>query len=127
MLIPRVGGVNRPGAVVRGQRPLLAPSSAISCGRLSFYLVINDSTNVFHDQTQHESAEDSPRARIVALYAATGAVPYHLRTPAQIEGFFAGLELIDPGVVPVSQWRPEATPSGPPVKVDSFCGVGRKP
>jgi len=46
-------------------------------------------------------------------------------TPQQIEDFFAGLELIDPGVVPVSQWRPEATP--PPAGVDSFCGAGRKP
>jgi hypothetical protein len=50
-----------------------------------------------------------------------------LRTPKQIEGFFAGLELIDPGVVSASQWRSAATPFGPPAKVDSFCGVGRKP
>jgi O-methyltransferase involved in polyketide biosynthesis len=91
------------------------------------YLVINDGTNVFHDRTADQPIEDSPRARIVALYAATGAVPYHLRTPQQIEGFFAGLELIDPGVVPVSEWRPEANLPGPPAKVDSFCGVGRKP
>jgi O-methyltransferase involved in polyketide biosynthesis len=108
----------QPGNIVAGLMSRMPPGS---------YLVINDGTNVFHDRTEHESAEDSPRARIVALYAATGAVAYHLRTPAQIEGFFADLELIDPGVVPVSQWRPEATPFGPPVKVDSFCGVGRKP
>ncbi len=36
--------------------------------------------------------------------------PVPLRSPKQIEGFFAGLELIDPGVVSVSQWRSEATP-----------------
>jgi hypothetical protein len=91
------------------------------------YLVINDGTNVFHDRTEDEPIEGSPRARVVALYAATGAVPYHLRTPEQIEGFFAGLELIDPGVVSVSQWRPDATPFGSAAKVDSFCGIGRKP
>jgi hypothetical protein len=91
------------------------------------YLVINDGTNVFHGQTDDEPIEDSPRARVVALYAATGATPYHLRTPKQIEGFFAGLELIDPGVVSASQWRAEANPLRPPAKVDSFCGVGRKP
>jgi hypothetical protein len=67
------------------------------------------------------------RARAVARYAATWAVSYRLRTPERIEGFFAGLELVDPGVVSVSQWRAEATPSGLPAKVDSFCGVGRKP
>jgi hypothetical protein len=109
---------DKPGSIVARLMSRVSPGS---------YLVINDGTNVFHDQTGDDSIGDSPRARIVALYAATGAVPYHLRTPKQIGGFFAGLELIDPGVVPVSQWRPEVTPFGPPAKVDSFCGVGRKP
>jgi len=31
------------------------------------------------------------------------------RTPEQIMAFFDGLELIDPGMVPVSQWRPSTT------------------
>jgi O-methyltransferase involved in polyketide biosynthesis len=109
---------DEPGSIVAGLMSRVPPGS---------YLVINDGTNVFHGQTGDKPAEGSPRARVVALYAATGAVPYHLRTPGQIESFFAGLDLIDPGVVPVSQWRPEATPSGPPAQVDSFCGVGRKP
>jgi O-methyltransferase involved in polyketide biosynthesis len=109
---------DEPASIVAGLMSRLSPGS---------YLVVNDGTNVVHSQTQNEPIEDSPRARVVALYAATGAVPYHLRTPEQIEGFFAGLELIDPGVVSVSQWRTEATPSGPPAMVDSFCGVGRKP
>jgi O-methyltransferase involved in polyketide biosynthesis len=108
---------DEPGSIVARLMSHVPPGS---------YLVINDGTNVFHDQTEDESTEDSPRARVVALYAATGAIPYRLRTPKQIEGFFAGLELIDPGVVSVSQWRSEAAPFGPP-KVDSFCGVGRKP
>jgi hypothetical protein len=70
--------------------------------------------------------EDSARAQAIARYAAASGVPYHLRTPARIEGFFTGLELIDPGVVSVSQWRAEVTASGPPAKVDAFSGVGRK-
>jgi O-methyltransferase involved in polyketide biosynthesis len=106
-----------PGSIVTRLTSRLSPGS---------YLVINDGTNVFHGRPEHDSIEDSPRARVVALYAATGAVPYRLRTPEQIEGFFAGLELIDPGVVPVSRWRPDDA-GGPPAKVDSFCGVGRKP
>jgi S-adenosyl methyltransferase len=91
------------------------------------YLVINDGTNVLAASADTSQAEDSARARAIALYATSSAVPYHLRSPEQIEGFFAGLELIDPGVVSVSQWRAQATPSGPPTKVDAFCGVGRKP
>ncbi len=91
------------------------------------YVVLNDGTNVLHGQMAGEPAEDSARARAIARYAAASGVPYHLRTPEQIEGFFAGLELIDPGVVSVSQWRAESTPFGPPPTVDAFCGVGRKP
>ena len=107
---------DEPGSIAAGLMNRVSPGS---------YLAINDGTNVFHGRTGDDAIGDSPRARIVALYAATGAVPYHLRTPRQIEDFFAGLELIDPGVVSVSQWRPDATP--PPAGVDSFCGVGRKP
>jgi O-methyltransferase involved in polyketide biosynthesis len=109
---------DKPGSIVAHLVSRLSPGS---------YVVMNDGTNVVRNQTENESVEDSPRARVVALYAATGAVPYHLRTPEQIEGFFAGLELVDPGVVSVSRWHAEATPFGPPAMVDSFCGVGRKP
>ena len=34
-------------------------------------------------------------------YNASGAVPYHLRSPEQFNRFFEGLELVEPGVVPV--------------------------
>lgn len=43
--------------------------------------------------------------------------PYHLRDPKQIEGFFEGLEPVEPGVVPISMWRPEIpgpAPNGTP-------------
>lgn len=109
---------DEPGTIVARLMSRVSPGS---------YVVISDGTNVVRDPTESGSIDDSPRARTVALYAATRAVPYHLRTPKQIEGFLAGLELIDPGVVSASQWRAEATPSGPPAMVDSFCGVGRKP
>jgi hypothetical protein len=59
-------------------------------------------------------------------YAQTGAVPYHLRSPEQIRAFFDGLELLEPGIVPVSQWRPDPSPFGPPRHVDTFGGVARK-
>jgi S-adenosyl methyltransferase len=62
-------------------------------------------------------------------YNRSGAVPYQLRSPAQIAGFFEGLELVEPGVVSVSQWRPDPAGAGgdPPAAVDAFGGVGRKP
>jgi O-methyltransferase involved in polyketide biosynthesis len=68
------------------------------------------------------------QARVEAhrRYADTGANPYHLRSPDQIAGFFDGLELLEPGVVPVSQWRPDPSPFGLPAPVDTFGAVGRK-
>jgi O-methyltransferase involved in polyketide biosynthesis len=59
-------------------------------------------------------------------YDDTGAVPYRLRSPEQIAGFFEGLELVEPGVVPCPRWRPDPTVSGP-AEAEAFCGVGRKP
>jgi S-adenosyl methyltransferase len=58
-------------------------------------------------------------------YAETGAVPYHLRTPEEIAGFFTGLTLIEPGLVPIPDWRPDPSPF-PPVRVYSLGGVARK-
>ena len=49
-----------------------------------------------------------------------------LRSPQEIAGFFAGLELVEPGVVSTSRWRPEPSPWGAPAEIDAFCGVGRK-
>jgi O-methyltransferase involved in polyketide biosynthesis len=52
-----------------------------------------------------------------------------LRTPEEIARFFDRLELLDPGVVSTSRWRPDPAEaaSGPIRETDEFCGVGRKP
>ena len=51
---------------------------------------------------------------------------YDLRTPEQIEHCFDGLELVEPGVVPVSMWRPDPADIGTPVPVENYDGVARK-
>ncbi|WP_194736656.1 SAM-dependent methyltransferase [Actinomadura sp. RB99] len=51
---------------------------------------------------------------------------HRLRSPDQLRGFFTGLDLIDPGVVPVPHWRPDLSPM-PPDTVDAYGGVARKP
>ncbi|MGH3388894.1 MAG: SAM-dependent methyltransferase [Actinomadura sp.] len=50
-----------------------------------------------------------------------------LRTPEQIAGSFAGLDLLEPGVVSSSRWCPEITLHGEPPEVEAYCGVARKP
>jgi hypothetical protein len=78
------------------------------------YLALRDSVGV------------QARSKANEQYEQTGAMPYVSRTPEQVEGYFAGLELVPPGVVPVGEWRPDPSPF-PPVQVDSLAGVGRKP
>lgn len=58
-------------------------------------------------------------------YNESGAVPYHLREVADFEAFFTGLDVVEPGIVPLPQWRPDT--DSPIVDVDGYCGVGRKP
>jgi hypothetical protein len=59
-------------------------------------------------------------------YNNSGAVPYVLRTVDDITRFFDGLELVAPGVVPVTQWRPDPGSPAPEV-VAEHGGLARKP
>ncbi|MFE9169726.1 SAM-dependent methyltransferase [Streptomyces kebangsaanensis] len=81
------------------------------------HLVISDSTATSEGMIAASQA-----------YNASGAVPYHVRGVEEIAGFFDGLELVEPGVVRVPEWRPEATgkPGGDGAAVDAYCAVGRK-
>ncbi|THA27892.1 hypothetical protein E4198_21915 [Streptomyces sp. RKND-216] len=44
----------------------------------------------------------------------------------QIAGFFEGLDLVEPGVVPVTAWRPDPEAESP-AAVDAYGGLARKP
>ena len=57
-------------------------------------------------------------------YNESGAVPYHLRDLPDFVSFFDGLELVEPGVVPFTDWRPDDDTRA---DVDGYCGVARKP
>jgi S-adenosyl methyltransferase len=62
-----------------------------------------------------------------AKYAETGAVPYILRSLEQIEQCFKGLEMVDPGLVPITQWRPDTVEVGSVEPIDTYGAVARKP
>ncbi|GHH42769.1 SAM-dependent methyltransferase [Streptomyces candidus] len=81
------------------------------------HLVISDSTSTSPGMIAASEA-----------YNKSGAVPYHVRTVEEISNFFDGLDLVEPGIVEVTRWRPDSDdPSGAPVAVDAYGGVGRKP
>ncbi|MEV5606853.1 SAM-dependent methyltransferase [Streptomyces sp. NPDC052225] len=63
----------------------------------------------------------------VAFWNENGTPRLNQRTPQEITGFFDGLELLEPGVVSCSRWRPQDTTGEPPAEVAMFGGVGRKP
>ncbi len=80
------------------------------------YLTLSDGVNTsetFNDAVRH--------------YNENSANTYHPRSPEQITGFFAGLELVEPGVVLLPQWRPEASPFPDAGEVPGMCGLGQKP
>jgi hypothetical protein len=61
----------------------------------------------------------------ISLLSSRG-IPVLRRTRAEFATLFDGLELIEPGVVPVNQWRPDAGPrAGHLSKVELHCGVAR--
>lgn len=78
------------------------------------YLAINDSINT------SEALEDALRQ-----YEASGAAPYRTRSLEQFAGFFDGLELVEPGVVLVADWRPDPA-AFPGPEIPQAGAVGRK-
>jgi S-adenosyl methyltransferase len=89
------------------------------------YLLLSDSIVVEGDEASLEAAEE---------YGSTGAVPYNYRPRAELASFFDGLELVDPGLVSISRWRPEhptgvariGQPDPEPLQ-QSIGGLARKP
>jgi len=84
------------------------------------YLIASHPTQDF-DTQEGRSAQAAQVGR-------RAGVPVWLRTRAEFSGFFAGLDLLDPGVVLVSDWRPEAgQPRPDPRLVTCYGAVARKP
>lgn len=66
-------------------------------------------------------------AEAVRCWNAAGATRMRLRTRSEIRGFFDGLELLEPGIVTCSQWRPDSDTPREDRPVMHFGGMGRKP
>jgi O-methyltransferase involved in polyketide biosynthesis len=81
------------------------------------YLALCDDTNVIYPEAMDE---------MIRQWNASGENPRVNRTPERIARFFDGLELLEPGVVSVTRWRPDPADVGQIPQVDDFGGVGRK-
>jgi SAM-dependent methyltransferase len=97
-----------PGRVVATLVDALAPGS---------YLVLSQST------------PDFDPAAMAGLAAASeqGGIANVPRSLADTEPFFAGLQLVEPGLVPMAAWRPDPGADEDPRSVYAYGGVARKP
>ena len=82
------------------------------------YLTISDTTRDIN----------TPRVStaISRLNQHMGPTQLTLRTHEEFTRFFDGLELVDPGVVPLPQWRPDTTEAAD-TEIPLLAGMGRKP
>ena len=66
-------------------------------------------------------------AKASGRYNQHSAVPMHLRTRAEFIRFFDGLDIADPGVVPLDQWEPGTGATGTGTGLPVYGALGRKP
>ncbi len=94
-----------PAGIVARLRDGMAPGS---------YLAISHGTADFHPEATPTAARAYDRT----------TAQLSPRSHAEVERFFDGFELLEPGLVPISLWRPDGDiPEGKGV----YGGIGRKP
>jgi hypothetical protein len=96
---------------VRYLRDAIAPGSC---------LAITHATDRFNPERSAKTATVFTRA--------TSRVT--LRSREQVQRYFEGFELVEPGIVPTPSWRPESDDDlfvKEPERAQAFAGVGRKP
>lgn len=108
-LLHFVGDDRDPAAVVGRYREALAPGSL---------LVISHATA--------DGAPDHVDGHL-GHYRST-PTPMTVRTRPEVEGFFHGFALLEPGVVFLPQWRPDdaALAADRPERFSGYAGVGRR-
>jgi hypothetical protein len=75
----------------------------------------------------HPTADFNPAEMGAAVAAATGAgMTLVARTKDEVQRFFGDWELLEPGLVPVSAWRPDEAVTDPQAAY-YWSGVARKP
>jgi hypothetical protein len=106
-----IADADDPWGLVATLRDALAPGS---------YLVLGQGTNA--DKPATATAFEK-------VYNTSSATAIQMRSRAEIARFFGDFKLVDPGLVYVSQWRPDSpgdVPATPSVHAN-LVGVARKP
>ena len=107
MVLQYIPDSEAPGQVVSRLMEATAPGS---------YLAVSDTTRDI-DAERVTSGTSKLNSRM-------GPTRLTLRTRDEIGGFLAGLELVDPGLVPLPQWRGDPGPGDE--LIPAYAGLGRK-
>jgi SAM-dependent methyltransferase len=98
-----------PAGIVRRFRAAVKPGSYIALS---------------HGSPPPQREEDADA--VSSVYQRT-STPLHLRSATEIGGLLDGLEIVEPGVVPVLTWHPDDGPPEDPHAAYYWAGVARKP
>jgi S-adenosyl methyltransferase len=102
-----------PGQIVAGYRDRVPGGS---------YLVISTGSS---EDAGGADVDAEANARLEELYSSAGT-PIVGRSNKQVMEFFAGCELVAPGLVQLAQWRPENWAEARTTRIHMLAGVGRK-
>lgn len=83
----------------------------------SYLAIAHASNEVFPEEAE----------RVRRFWNENATPPITFRSAQEIARFFDRVELLEPGVVSCSRWRPTASDLDIPAEVQQFCGLGRKP
>ena len=114
-VLPFVSNRDRPAEMVARFRDRLSSGS---------YMAIS------HGTIENTAPEIRSEAEAVVFLYGKTASPLTPRTRAGLAGFFAGMQIVEPGIAYVTEWRPEK-PDAPdltaPSRTLNYAAVGYKP
>jgi len=111
MVLHFVSDAEEPWQLVGTLRDTLAPGSFLAVSHVN-------------NEGRPQAAQATER-----VYNRSVATGVHMRSRAEIQRFFDGFRLLDPGVVYIPQWRPDSPDDVPedPSQFWVLVGVGQKP
>lgn len=77
----------------------------------------------------HATADDATKEQAEtaeSVYSQQATTPIYLRARAEVQRFFDGFELVDPGVTDIRAWYPGKAVTAPGTQVAGYGGVGVK-
>jgi trans-aconitate methyltransferase len=133
--------LNRPDEILRGAARTLEFSKPIAVTLLGILEFVTDNAYGIlqrlmgsmvpgsHLVIAHPTTDiDEAAMRTVQqIWNDSGAVPARFRSHAEFSRFFDGMELLEPGVVSLTQWRPDPGTLYADRQLGFYCAVGRKP